>query len=70
MDGDGWEVLFRQELSQGNAALDRLDEDHNLKMKIRQKYYCVEYQKYPRRHRYYNNLVFSFITIKKDNRLK
>ena len=36
MDGDGREVLFRQELSQSNATLNRLDEDYNLKTKITQ----------------------------------
>ena len=30
MDGDGREVLFDQELGQGDAALHRLDEDDHL----------------------------------------
>ena len=34
VDSDGREVLFSQELSQGNTALDRFDEDYNLKAKI------------------------------------
>ena len=30
VDSDGWEVLLDQELSQGGAALNALDENHHL----------------------------------------
>jgi hypothetical protein len=34
MDGDGWEVLLHQQLREGDAALHRLHEYHNLIRKI------------------------------------
>ncbi len=35
VDGDGGEVLLRQQLGQGDAPLHRLDEDDDLKKKVR-----------------------------------
>jgi hypothetical protein len=35
VDGDGREVLLCQQLGQGDAPLHRLDEDDNLKEKVR-----------------------------------
>ena len=39
VDGDGWEVLLHEELGEGHAALDRLDEDDDLKDKFRVDYF-------------------------------